>query len=317
MLEAELHKQEYDRKKAKEKRDLLNSLVSLESQMEAMEEEILQQLANCRFPQLLSESSRVDNVKNLLESMKKYVSEQNAVVRKALIGEEEAANGGDSTQHQQQQQQMAKSLSQSKEVVETVKKVKATVEEEIRRVNTEGEKEEEKRKREEEDEERRKQEAAAVAEAAVKREEESKKAAAAAAAANLEQQKAAAGSGGSAVAAAVIPAADNSSPGAQFLTATRQKLAEFEALYVDLATSKDATLKKIKFDLQKAVNTLVNSLANDPTEHTHRGVNALCRCPSIQTVGRLKKLVDLHCGRRVDSGSGKWVSVGDHPQGRG
>ena len=50
--------------------------------------------------------------------------------------------------------------------------------------------------------------------------------------------------------------------------------------------------------------------------HPLPGVGTLCSCPSIQTVGRLKKLVDLHHGRRVDvSGSGKWVCVNDHPQG--
>ena len=239
--------------------DLLNSLVSLETQMESMEEEILNSLTRCRFQHLLSEGSKMDNVKNLLQTMRKYLSGQNAAVREGML-----ADGSG----QQQQQQMAKCLSQSMEVVETVKKVKATVEDEIRRVEAEGEKkekEEEQQKAAEEKEQKEKEAEAKKKEA----EEEKRKIAAAAAAAALDR-KAAPVPAASADAAGAGAAAGGDS-GSAFLTLTQQKLVEFESLYAKLATDKEAGTKKVKFELQKAVNTLVNSLANDPTEHRHKG----------------------------------------------
>ena len=164
----------------------------------------------------------------------------------------------------------SKILAQSIEIVETVKKVKLMIEEEISRVAVEGEKEEavvaeEARKREVEEEEQKKRE---EQEKKIKELEEERQAAAAAAATTVaasepDQQPV--------LAAANATAVADASSGAQFLALTQQKLIEFESVYAGLTNDKDVQTKRVKFDLQKAVNTLVNSLANDPREHRHRG----------------------------------------------
>ena len=237
-------------------------MVALETQTEALIEEILESLRNCRFAHLLSEGSKIENVSNLLETMRKYLSGQHAIARDGVT-----TDGGSAPP---QPQQLAKCLTQSLEIVETVKKVKATVMEEIRRVTVEGEKEEAERTRLQTEEEERKkaEEAADAAAEAEKKEEEEKKQAAAAAAA--EQQKSTAPAVASApVDGSGAPATSTSA----FYTLTQSKLAEFEGLYSGLASDKES--KKIKFELQKAINTLVNSLANDPTEHRHRGMGTV------------------------------------------
>ena len=175
----------------------------------------------------------------------------------------------------------SKLLAQSVEVVETVKKVRMMVEDEVRRVSIEGEKqeaaevaEEEKRRQEDEEEQKKKREEQDAVELEKKRKEEEEKHQAAAATAIAAAQQSGAATPASSVSASAVSAAAatvDASSGSKFLFLTQQKLGEFESFYAGLSNDKDAQTKTIKFNLQKAVNTLVNSLANDPREHRHRG----------------------------------------------
>ncbi|XP_060071931.1 mRNA export factor GLE1-like [Ylistrum balloti] len=148
-----------------------------------------------------------------------------------------------------------------------------------------------------------------------KLEEEKAKAAAAAAEAKRqeEQAKAAAAASPIATSTPVSSSSDkNKSPGATKLAEDEIQCADIDAfewytkLQKDMGKTEELIKplsnpesKKLKFDLQKAVNTPINAISPISGEHLRE---------------KLKRLLDLLSGQSVEVGS-KRVNVGDHPQG--
>ncbi|XP_033748889.1 nucleoporin GLE1-like isoform X2 [Pecten maximus] len=151
--------------------------------------------------------------------------------------------------------------------------------------------EEEKQKLEEE---KAKVAAAVAAEAEAKRlEEQAKAAAAASAQATLSEDK-------NKPAAGPVPLAENEIQcvdldAFQWYTKLQEDMKKTEELIKPLSNPES---KKLKFDLQKAVNTPINAISPISGEHLRE---------------KLKRLLDLMSGQSVEVGS-KRVNVGDHPQ---